>query len=43
MNGKRLKLHPEKEKNVQIKHHNTKKIPKVEYILYLARITLHII
>lgn len=43
MNGKRLKLHPERKKNVQIKHHNTKKNPKIEYILYLARIILHII
>lgn len=43
MNGKRLKLHPEKKKMYKLSITIQKKIPKVEYILYLARITLHII
>lgn len=47
MNGKRLKLHPERGKNVQIKasqyKKKKKKILKIEYIFYLARIILHII
>lgn len=46
MNGKRLKLHPERKKkctNKASQYKIKKQIPKIEYIFYLARIILHII